>query len=457
MPADTPQHAIRDGELPIIYVAANGGLYKLFYQAGRIELMKAVQPGEQGHMVGYAGLSVPATPTRGFELVILPFGATGTQDRIWHYLPGSGWIERTPPVSGRKWRGITIARNNPAKWLIWGDGNTSTLNAQSLTSRNGQIVGVDDYLPAFWLTTDSGATWSAYNVPSLIPASMDSHTQKDELINNLKATFTTGTDKIAITASATGTDFDQFNRPLTSVVIWRDASAIWSSDSLLRGGHPTGFSAGQDDDILLAAIFNTAGGGSTEYRFGYVPSGGQAWQQVGSDYDNGLPTDYTNDYALDFSVEPGSRRAVAIQAHALGPQTGTLYTSDYRSAIFTPGAPPSTRLQNTIPSAIQWAKAGIYTTGAQDTTQSAPENAGMLYTAPGATSSTELYTNYSRINSLTKAHQKTQTVVAARLDGSPYQATAQYAVFTGNDWQTVPGPTGTPGSKIGEVLAVIER
>lgn len=66
-PTNTINHAIRDGDFRLIYVAAKNGLYKYFPDVNQFVVFKAALSGEEGLMVGYAGLAeiVPAIdPTR---------------------------------------------------------------------------------------------------------------------------------------------------------------------------------------------------------------------------------------------------------------------------------------------------------------------------------------------------------------------------------------------------------
>lgn len=61
-------------------------------------------------------------PTRPAETVLLPTGATGTQDRLWHYHPDTGWTAKSLPASSRIWLGVDINPNNAQHWLIWSEG-----------------------------------------------------------------------------------------------------------------------------------------------------------------------------------------------------------------------------------------------------------------------------------------------------------------------------------------------
>jgi hypothetical protein len=74
---DVANHAIRDGNYPIVYIAANGGLYKYFPDSGEIHLMKAIEATDQGYMVGYAGLTKLPVITGILELVVMPILPTG--------------------------------------------------------------------------------------------------------------------------------------------------------------------------------------------------------------------------------------------------------------------------------------------------------------------------------------------------------------------------------------------
>lgn len=124
MPADEATHAIRDGNYPIVYVTGKyGGLYKYFPDSHEIHLMKGIVGGEQGHMVGYAGLNY-VIPVQGIlEIVLLPVvpqgGTPDAHDRIHHFVPGNDWAAKMPPEAKRDWTGISISPHDPNKWIIW--------------------------------------------------------------------------------------------------------------------------------------------------------------------------------------------------------------------------------------------------------------------------------------------------------------------------------------------------
>lgn len=121
MAPDQANHAVRDGDYPIVYIAGDlGGLYKYFPDSGEIYLMQPIDSdaGERGLMVGYAALTrVP--PVAGIlELVVMPTAASSL-DKVAHFVPGDGWILKNPPATHRPWSDVTISSRQPDNWVAY--------------------------------------------------------------------------------------------------------------------------------------------------------------------------------------------------------------------------------------------------------------------------------------------------------------------------------------------------
>lgn len=146
---DQANHAIRDGNYPIVYIAGElGGLYKYFPDSGEIFLMKGIdtEAGERGRMVGYGALTLKPPVSGVLELVVMPIvpqgGAGADQDKIRHFIPGDGWISKTPPAPGRSWQDLNISPINANNWVAY---------------TGARQAWADNDL---WVTANNGASWT---------------------------------------------------------------------------------------------------------------------------------------------------------------------------------------------------------------------------------------------------------------------------------------------------------
>lgn len=145
---DRANHAIRDGDLPIVYIAGDKGLYKFFVDSGEIAMMKAVAEGgsELGYMVGYGALTRKEMPIPvNIELVFSPSipqgqSSSSLNNAFYHYKPDGTVTVRAAPISGKRWRGVSVNKYNPDKWLAW------YMNA----SGDSEV----------YLSVDAGVTWT---------------------------------------------------------------------------------------------------------------------------------------------------------------------------------------------------------------------------------------------------------------------------------------------------------
>ena len=141
-------HAIRDGDYRLVYIAAADGVYKLFVDTGELALMHPVAVGETGYMVGYGALSRANVPVPvSVELVLTPlkptgYGYTNPKYVFRHYQPATGWREIQPPVPNVPWYGTRVNKFNKNKWVVWSI--EQALEANTL----------------LYVTDDAGATWT---------------------------------------------------------------------------------------------------------------------------------------------------------------------------------------------------------------------------------------------------------------------------------------------------------
>lgn len=142
---DQANFAIRDGDYDIVYIAANGALFKYFPAAQTLRLMKSVAVGEQGQMVGYGALTQRVPISGVLELVFMP-SASG--DKVWHFTPGAGWVDKPAPAPSIAWTDLIINPLNANQWCAWQNG------AYDYATRR------------VWMTNDAGLTWTRVPMPT---------------------------------------------------------------------------------------------------------------------------------------------------------------------------------------------------------------------------------------------------------------------------------------------------
>lgn len=155
MPPDEANHAIRDGDLRIVYIAGKRGVYKLFPDSGEIFLMKGIEADEIAHMVGYGALSRRVVPVLvAVELILTPkvktgYSALDANYAFRHYKPGVGWTLRRGPVDTATWAGVRASKFSPDKWAIWGSGGNPLTQVP------------------LYVSSDAGVTWQHVDLPKL--------------------------------------------------------------------------------------------------------------------------------------------------------------------------------------------------------------------------------------------------------------------------------------------------
>jgi hypothetical protein len=157
----TPNHAVRDGEFPLVYIAADNGLYKHFTDINVVVLMKGLTGDEFGYKVGYAGWLVPREPdlmTREYITTTDDTNAPG----VWHLKDGV-WTNKTGnlPTDNR----LHFVTANPAVPGTWAAYYSNNGTADVDIGAGGKIVAPNGATySAYWVTNDSGATWREIDV-----------------------------------------------------------------------------------------------------------------------------------------------------------------------------------------------------------------------------------------------------------------------------------------------------
>jgi len=150
--ADRPNHAVRDGDYPIVYVATDKYVCKYFPHAKQSFIMLKLAPGEQGRMVGYGALFNGAGPIKGVYLIPTFDDAPSG---VWMHTEASGWTFKGGLASAQYTHVIANPRF-PDQWIVW-------------NQTFAPITGV-------YYTLDSGATWNVLNISSPVEGAWEAIT-----------------------------------------------------------------------------------------------------------------------------------------------------------------------------------------------------------------------------------------------------------------------------------------
>lgn len=222
---DEPQHAVRDGDYRVIYVVGKKGLYKFFPDSAHIAMMKPVDvdAGEQGYMVGYGALTTfpPAggirilIPTRNNTspggLWILTFGADGG---------GSTWVLKNgaaganPLPAGWDWHNVAASPKNGNTICMYGTSSGASVHPTA-SWPDGFMQDASNNKSPLWMTNDGGDNWFELPLPAPIINQMDgAHID----YNQVWLTYNDGNTPLLF-AQVIGTG-NFFGVPEPSAVMW---------------------------------------------------------------------------------------------------------------------------------------------------------------------------------------------------------------------------------------------
>jgi hypothetical protein len=102
--------------------------------------------------IGYGGTGRP----REAGVLILPWGASGSADKVWRYnVATAAWVGVTPPQAGWYWSCIAATPFNPREWLLLGNTTTGIWGYTG-----GNILPASGTDAVLYHTADRGATWT---------------------------------------------------------------------------------------------------------------------------------------------------------------------------------------------------------------------------------------------------------------------------------------------------------
>lgn len=428
---DTAQQCIRDGDFPLVYIAGDGGLYKLFYQTGRIELMLPVGVGEQGHAVGYAGLSGPPQVT---GTILVPTRNT-TPGGLWAitaqgatlFPGGVGGL----PV-GFTWTAVAASPLNRNHLLMWG-------STDYVGSTSGVIKDHSTQLSPLWQSLSGGTTWAPVTVPApyyYIDLESKVRVQPPQIVY--------ASDGSLLIAAAVNGIGNFFGDAEPGLALWRGAAGALTVLGASPSGLPLGdttnvalydLAAGQNGDAVLSAKFGTRSG-HPGHELAYVTA-------------NATAATYPGDINVELVIDrvPGSPAIVG-----LNPADSSIwYTPNYQSAISQALAGPAAfGAVRAIAAAADGAyianTAGIWRiTGLGGTP--------MLSLSQSAT------TSGSWVTCLAAAKQGQGRAVAGRVahsDATEGNNQSKFWLYNGKTWLLIDGPTAPDARNINLQLATIE-
>jgi hypothetical protein len=316
MAADLPMHAVRDGDVRVIYVVGNrGGLYKFWPDTNEIMLMKGINyPTEAGHMVGYAGLAEYVAPA-GTAEILVPTSGWSSPGGVWNYLTGELLNNGLP--AGEGWIDLKANWADPNEWLL-------------LAGIAQQVAGTNILTPLgnhpLWYTADAGANWQA------IPLTQT--TINFGTWNNYEALTS-----IVWSRAVAGDWFIMGSSQDNAASYWHGNADTFIAGFTTRPWERTYRAApGQDNDLVV--FDGGQGGGEDRNRLGYAAGG------TGFYIDTTLDAD-----RLMFNGQPFTKRDLSDRMAAVF-VAGSLYLkADYRvtggwsltAAGVSPGSSPYDR------------------------------------------------------------------------------------------------------------------
>lgn len=159
------QMMVRDGDYPVIYIAADDGLYKLYPGPNTVGLMKLVDvaAGQAGRFVGYGSIAGRVVVAVSTELYI-PTTVEAVPGGVWHITPpGSGsaagvWtLLNTGLPSGVAWRHIAASPLDPDVMILLGG-----LSDYDIYPTGGGVMTMGPGVASpLWVTSDGGLHWAA--------------------------------------------------------------------------------------------------------------------------------------------------------------------------------------------------------------------------------------------------------------------------------------------------------
>lgn len=233
---ETAQHALHDPDDSIVYLAtfgeAAGTTYKYFPLINALLPFYVPAAGQQAHRVGLGG-----GVRRAADVILVPWGASGANDRIWRYDAGAAtWLPGImPPQAGWYWYSLTVNPFNGQEWLLVGNDTSPTADwrntAGTVRPASNTAVAVAYY------SGDGGATWS--------PITLDG-AEGFNFISPAGAGWSEGVAGWLIAAAAAPSNYG----PSGATRIWRGTGAA-AAGVTVEATVATLIGGGQGTDVLL--------------------------------------------------------------------------------------------------------------------------------------------------------------------------------------------------------------
>lgn len=362
---------------------------------------------DAGLMIGYGALHAPP---RLNELLLLPYGASGASDKIWRFVPGTGWAGITPPYASGYWQWIASGPLAPDSWLLLGNDGISGNPAYYAVAGGLMKTQSTTYSP-LWLTTDAGATWTEIDLPSPVA--------------DAGSSANTAIAKVEWSRSDPTAWFCARQNSAQTTSLWRGSGATAASP--VTDTATVSYLAivpGLDGDVYFppsAGAFNPdLGVYVTSGDSWIVPSG----SAIGSD-------DSHNVYWADY--EPLTRRVIMTTLGLSVWQSG-----DYRASqpVEISGAEGSVALVGGV--AFLGDRIGV----------------GKIADPFGAGALSDVAFIGSQIGTI-RADRQTHTTAAARVLGGP--GPNSVVAYDGVSWTTFAGPAGVDNTELANAIEVIVR
>lgn len=387
-------HLVRSGNADgVVYGATDDGAIKTIRNEAPFFIR---QSPTTCHMVGYGPAHGP--PIGPYAVIVLPYGASGADDKIW-YLANGVWAGLTPPRASWYWECICVNPADQNEWLLYGVSNSGRLAGRASANNivygdNGGLSTTGTYGPLY-RSLDAGATWSP--VPLTLTATDGDHLYAQ----NHYMVYSEDVPGLWM-LTARNTFFNNHSYTWRGTGGGTVAGIKHASTSLHN------LTGGLNGEFLTSTISEAPLSQTADMAYLDTASGIQPIAHDGS-----TSPAYTWQC---LETLPATRRALGRRANAPSQVWGT---TDYRAATVVP-------LGAANGSVLTAALHGVYTTSLTGVEQIADAFAGSTPVQVG--------TDHNAMATIRAGRRRRLAVVAMRTDG------VAVATTDGATWQTLTAP-----------------